>query len=76
MIHSSSGELKNSHSAGSSPAEVANKVNPMVMNKKLIKQIEKRFKEKLQRKTGWGRNEVLLAYKEAVNEAIFDMLDD
>jgi len=45
------------------------------MNKALLKRIEELFTEKLQAKTGWGRNEVLAAYKEAVNEAILEMLD-
>ena len=45
------------------------------MNKALLKRIEELFTEKLQAKTGWGRNEILTAYKEAVNEAILEMLD-
>ena len=45
------------------------------MNKKLIDRIAELFEEKLQVKTGWGRNDVLIIYKEAVNEAILEMLD-
>lgn len=45
------------------------------MNKALLKRIEEIFTEKLQLKTGWGRNEILIAYKEAVNEAVLEMLD-
>ena len=45
------------------------------MNKKLIKRIEIIFTEKLQAKTGWGRNDILNVYKEAVNEAILECLD-
>jgi len=45
------------------------------MNKKLIKRIEEIFEEKLQAKTGWGKNEVMIAYKEAVNDALLDMID-
>ena len=45
------------------------------MNKALIKKIEKIFTEKLQTKTGWGRNDVLIVYKESVNEALLEMLD-
>jgi hypothetical protein len=41
----------------------------------LLKRMEELFTEKLQAKTGWGRNEILTAYKEAVNEAILEMLD-
>ena len=45
------------------------------MNKKLLERIEKLFELKLQSKTGWGRNEVMAAYKEAVNEAILELLE-
>lgn len=45
------------------------------MNKILLKRIGELYKEKLQAKTAWGRNEVLVAYKDAVNEAILEMLD-
>ncbi len=45
------------------------------MNKQLLKRIEEIFTEKLQSKTGWGRNDVLTVYKEAVSEAILEMLD-
>ena len=47
----------------------------LIMNKSLLKRIEELFTEKLQVKTGWGRNEILAVYKEAVSEAIFEMLD-
>lgn len=43
------------------------------MNKELIKRIEEIFTEKLQVKTGWGRNEVILLYKESVNEALLEI---
>jgi hypothetical protein len=46
------------------------------MNKRLIRRIEEIFTEKLQSKTGWGRNAVLDLYKESVNEAILETLDD
>lgn len=45
------------------------------MNKKLLKRIEELFTEKLQSKTGWGKNEVLQIYKDSVNEAMMDLLD-
>ena len=41
----------------------------------LLLRIEKIFTEKLSRKTGWGRNEVLVAYKDSVNQALMEMLD-
>lgn len=46
------------------------------MNKKLLEKITEKFKAKLERKTGWGRNEVFQAYQEAVNEAVFELLDE
>ncbi len=45
------------------------------MNKKILKRIEEIFTEKLQAKTGWGRNEIIQAYREAVNEALIELLD-
>lgn len=45
------------------------------MNKKILKRIEEIFEEKLQVKTGWGRNEIIQAYREAVNEALIELLD-
>lgn len=44
------------------------------MNKQLLQRIEQLFNEKLQAKTGWGRNEVMAAYKEAVTEALMELL--
>lgn len=44
------------------------------MNKQLLQDIRRRFLEKLQAKTGWGRNEVLAAYDEAVTESILEIL--
>jgi hypothetical protein len=46
-----------------------------VMNKKILKRIEEIFAEKLQAKTGWGRNEIMQAYRESVNEALMELLD-
>lgn len=45
------------------------------MNKELLKRIEEIFTQKLQAKTGWGRNEILAAYKDAVNEAVLELVD-
>jgi len=44
------------------------------MNKELIKRIEQIFAQKLQAKTGWGRNEVMEAYRSTVNEAILEFI--
>ena len=46
------------------------------MNKKLLKRIEELFTAKLRAKTGWGRNDVMTIYKEAVNEAILELIED
>ena len=40
--------------------------------KELIKRIEEIFIEKLKSKTGWGRNEILMCYKDAVNDALLE----
>jgi len=47
----------------------------MTMNRKLLLRIEELFAAKLQSKTGWGRNEILSVYKDAVNEALLETLD-
>lgn len=44
--------------------------------KDLLKQIERNFHEKLQEKTGWGRNEVISLYKDATNEVLADTIDE
>jgi len=44
------------------------------MNKQLLQRIEELFAEKLRAKTGWGRNEVMAAYKDAVREALMEAL--
>lgn len=46
------------------------------MNKKLLIRIEELFISKLQTKTGWGRNEIIQLYKESVNEAIMELIDN
>lgn len=45
------------------------------MNKKLLQRIEEIFQQKLQAKTGWGKNEIMIVYKEAVNEALLELVD-
>ena len=39
----------------------------------LLNKIEKYFEEKLSRKTGWGKNEVMQAYKDSVVQALMEM---
>lgn len=45
------------------------------MNKELLKKIRERFHEKLQAKTGWGKNDVIAEYDKAVTEILLEMLD-
>lgn len=42
--------------------------------KELLQLIEKIFTEKLSHKTGWGKNEVLTAYKESVSESLMEIV--
>lgn len=41
----------------------------------LLKRIAEIFEDKLQAKTGWGRNEILTVYRDAVNEALIEQLE-
>lgn len=45
------------------------------MNRQLLENIQKIFEQKLQAKTGWGRNDVLKIYNEAVTEALLKLID-
>jgi len=45
------------------------------MNKKLVELITKKFEQKLQAKTNWGRKEVLAHYRNSVSEAILEMME-
>lgn len=44
------------------------------MNRKLIQRIEELFVEKLQAKTGWYRNEIIALHKEAITEALLELV--
>lgn len=46
------------------------------MNAKLVALIKEKFKTRLMAKTGWGRNDVMVEFDAAVNEALLEMLDD
>jgi hypothetical protein len=46
------------------------------MNKKLIERIGDLFLQRLQIKTGWGKNEVIEIYKECVVKACLELIDD
>lgn len=44
--------------------------------KDLLYKIERAFMIKLDAKTGWGRKEIMRAYKEAENEVLMEMLGE
>ena len=46
------------------------------MNRKLVELIKKHFKARLQAKTGWGRNDVMVEFEAAVNDALLEMMDN
>ncbi len=41
----------------------------------LLKAIDKAFEEKLEEKTGWGRNEIKAAYRSVVIETLMAIAD-
>ena len=46
------------------------------MNKKLILRIQELFFHKLCQQTNWGKNQVEIIYKDAVNEALLELVDE
>lgn len=46
-----------------------------ITNLEIVTLIESKFEEKLKAKTGWGKNEVLYAFKDAAREASLELLD-
>lgn len=45
------------------------------MNQKLINLIREEFEKILATKTGWGRNQIMEAYNQAVTNAVTKILD-
>jgi len=45
------------------------------MTKEILERIEALFREKLQQKTSWGRNDVLIIYKEAQAAALMEFVN-
>ena len=43
-------------------------------NKEILSRIDAIFEKKLSAKTGWGKNEVLRAYRESVSEALMELI--
>ena len=42
----------------------------------LIRLLRKHFEGKLQKKTGWGRNELIAQFDQAATDALAELLDD
>jgi len=47
----------------------------MNVHKELSKKLRDKFEAELQKKTGWGRNEVLQAFDKACLELFIELLD-
>lgn len=45
------------------------------MIKKFATLFEAKFMERLQAKTGWGRNDVMIEFRAALNEALMELLE-
>lgn len=45
------------------------------MNKQLLDLIKEKFQARLQAKTGWGRNDIMVEYQSAVNDALIELMD-
>ena len=46
------------------------------MTKKLIELLKANFNQRLQRKTNWGRNELLAEFEIAISESLLMLLDE
>ena len=45
------------------------------MIKKFATLLEGKFMARLQAKTGWGRNDIMVEFRAALNEALMEMLE-
>ena len=45
------------------------------MIKKFATLLEEKFMARLQVKTGWGRNDIMVEFRAALNEALMEMLE-
>jgi hypothetical protein len=45
------------------------------MNKKLIERIRELFNQRLQSKTGWGKNEISILLNEVITQACLEVID-
>ena len=46
------------------------------MNKKLVDTIKEEFEKIIATKTGWGKNEIMRAYDQAVSKAVLRIMDE
>lgn len=46
------------------------------MNKKLLERIQELFFERLEAKTGWGKNDVKEEYRKAMVQALIEAVDE
>ena len=46
------------------------------MNKLLLEKLEEYFFKRIDKKTGWGKNEIKEAFKDAKFEALVELLED
>lgn len=46
------------------------------MNKRLIGLLREEFTERVNRKTGWGKNEILQEFEQAISNTIARLLDE
>ena len=46
------------------------------MNKRFVELLTEKFSEALNKKTGWGKNEVLVEFQRCVVEAALELLDN
>ena len=42
----------------------------------MIALLKEKFKARMRAKTGWGRNDVMVEFEAALNEAMLEILDD
>ena len=46
------------------------------MNTRLVDLIREKFEKTISQKTGWGKNEIMRAFNQAVSEATLHILDE
>jgi hypothetical protein len=41
----------------------------------ILERLERIFEEKISKKTGWGKNEIMMVYRESVQEVLLEIID-